>query len=562
MITTLHARAPARSARARRSSRSRPFLSLGLFACLSLGCADDPRLPDLPDARLPMLDAGVDPRDGGAVGADTGLEDAGGNECVPGEARACYTGPTGTEGVGECAPGLETCGRDGVWPALCRGQVIPAATEICGDGDDDTCDGRVDDGCTDCRPGESRECYPGPATTLGVGPCRAGAQRCGEDAVWESTCTGAVLPAEAETCNAIDDDCNGLIDDALAALSCGVGACARTAPSCVDGASAACMPGSAELEACNAIDDDCDGSVDERNAGGGAACMTSGEGICRSGTLTCSDGTLVCRQSAVPRAESCNVLDDDCDGRVDEHRTAETCNLVDDDCDRSVDEGNPGGGASCTTSRPGICSAGTLRCGLGALQCVPIASPRTEICNGLDDNCNGSVDENRSEERCNALDDDCDGRVDESAVDAELRYVDCDRDGHSALGAVPIRVCSGSPIPSPTECPTGTFVAASPSDCNDRDARALLGQPLSFATPMATPTTTGSIWDFDCDGMDEPRWVGINRSCALPLVACTGSGGWDAERAPECGELATWLSCAARERCVVDARVERAQACQ
>ena len=72
---------------------------------------------------------------------------------------------------------------------------------------------------------------------------------------------------------------------------------------------------------------------------------------------------------------------------------AELCNGIDDDCDGAVDEGDPGGGAICVTGGVGVCQGGHIHCVSGALACVPDVSPSAEVCNGLDDNCNGAVDD-------------------------------------------------------------------------------------------------------------------------------------------------------------------------
>ena len=59
--------------------------------------------------------------------------------------KACYTGPKGTDGVGTCKTGLQTC-VNGTLDAACKGEVVPVNKELC-DGKDDNCDKVVDDGC-------------------------------------------------------------------------------------------------------------------------------------------------------------------------------------------------------------------------------------------------------------------------------------------------------------------------------------------------------------------------------------------------------------------------------
>ncbi|MEO1271802.1 MAG: putative metal-binding motif-containing protein, partial [Myxococcota bacterium] len=205
-----------------------------------------------------------------------------------------------------------------------------------------------------------------------------------------------------ELCNGEDDNCNAQTDEGYALdtdpLNCG--ACGEVCSFegaealCVDstcqpgdclenrydidgrldnGCEYFCEPSQDGLEVCNGRDDDCDGEIDDGNPGGGMPCETGGEGICAPGILRCVEGGLVCDAEEGSRAESCNGLDDDCDGEVD--------------------NGNPGGGAACNTGLEGICNDGTLICTEGEVSCVQLREATDEVCNGRDDNCNGTPDE-------------------------------------------------------------------------------------------------------------------------------------------------------------------------
>jgi hypothetical protein len=106
----------------------------------------------------------------------------------------------------------------------------------------------------------------------------------------ETGCEATCEPIDDEdtTCDGVDDDCDGLVDDDVAVERCGVGAC-ESFSACVGGEIVACVPGAAGVEGAgrpetceNGRDDDCDGLADDEDpACGGMAC--EGDGDCDDG---------------------------------------------------------------------------------------------------------------------------------------------------------------------------------------------------------------------------------------------------------------------------------------
>jgi hypothetical protein len=64
-----------------------------------------------------------------------------------------------------------------------------------------------------CTPGARRSCYAGPIGTEAVGRCRAATQPCHSSGVWPDACNGSILPTREVCANAIDDDCDGMVDE-------------------------------------------------------------------------------------------------------------------------------------------------------------------------------------------------------------------------------------------------------------------------------------------------------------------------------------------------------------
>jgi hypothetical protein len=228
-------------------------------------------------------------------------------------------------------------------------------------------------GCGYACPGLGQPC------TTGVGACQSsGVLLCNGQSDYCSVFPGEPAPEE---CNAIDDDCDGETDEDFSlgmACSVGIGACVSQGVLICDGmggAMCSVFPGEPAPEECNAIDDDCDGETDE-DFGLGTACAV-GVGACEAeGSIIC-DGMGGATCSATPGAPA-----------------IETCNGIDDDCNGTADEGFDLGTA-CSVG-VGACEAeGTSICdGMGGATCnAQPGAPAAETCNGIDDDCDGAIDE-------------------------------------------------------------------------------------------------------------------------------------------------------------------------
>jgi hypothetical protein len=220
-----------------------------------------------------------------------------------------------------------------------------------------------------------------------------------------------------EECNNHDDDCDGVTDEELyqpCSTACGSGY-----EICDAGKWISCTAPPVLEEICDGLDNDCDGQIDE-----GLECVCTIQDV---GVLfPCQDDPLICGQGY----KTCQCVDPDCidlimsecfalcywfpptdpqeicDPLTGIPLSTEKCNNFDDDCDKEIDEGlytacytGPEG-----TLMVGICIPGEMTCEAGtwgnyseeedfiAYYCKDEIVPQEEICNGIDDDCDGITD--------------------------------------------------------------------------------------------------------------------------------------------------------------------------
>ncbi|PKN56670.1 MAG: hypothetical protein CVU56_14940 [Deltaproteobacteria bacterium HGW-Deltaproteobacteria-14] len=376
----------------------------------------------------------------------------------------------------------------------------PGVAEAC-NGVDDDCDGATDEldaaGCTPYYRDSDGDDYG----LSGDVQCL-----CGPSAPWDATVGGdcndavvAIHPSAVEQCNGKDDDCDGELDEA-GAVGCsdywldgdldsygqaGDPLClcaptlpyvARNAEDC-DDSSPFIHPNATEV--CNQRDDDCDGATDE---GVEATCTPFYYDEDGDNWGVASDSRCLCGPDGLYRAANAGDCDDT---TATTHPFAqELCNGgVDDDCDGATDEQGASGCAVyyADADHDQVGTFGDQRC-----LCAP-TEPWTAPVGGDCDESDAAVHPG-ADEVCNGVDDDCDGATDPAGsglCDTYLR--DSDQDGWGVAGDT-LCLC----------IPTIPFTTVTPGDCNDADGQ---------IKPSALEVCNGK--DDDCSGVaDDPGTTG------------------------------------------------------
>ncbi len=444
--------------------------------------------------------------------------------------------------------------------------VSPLGTELCNDGDDD-CDGSVDedavDGDTWYSDGDGDGFGDAASSTVA---CDAPTDFVASDDDCDDADAG-INPDADEVCDGVDNDCDGVTDpdtssdattwyddddgDGFGDGTAQTQAC--EAPSGTvdngadcDDADGAVKPGA--VEACDGVDNDCNGTIDDEGASGETTWYADADG---DGEGDGSSPTDACDLPSghVSNADDC----DDGDATVNTHAT-ELCDGVDNDCDGTTDVGaadeltfyadldGDGYGNVASTSTGCEAPTGTVATGGDCDDSDTAINPDgEEVCDGADNDCDGSVDVGASDETtwyldadgdgwgglsftldacdqptgyladtgdcddldaavnpdatelCNGADDDCDGSTDEpDAADALTWVEDGDSDGYGGSGGGTTTACSE---------PTG--YAATSDDCDDTDAS---------VNPGASEICNGV--DDDCDGSADGGVMGADAACA------------------------------------------------
>ncbi len=505
--------------------------------------------------------------------------EANGIECVPSDNPGITAGGCKCN---DCANDYYDLDMDGITCEYFCIDTGAADDSECNNKDDD-CDGLIDEDVDLCGATDCGACGNTCSAIHGTGVCqKTGAGNCGPnntqcafqcdcngpgDCWWDADqvpVNGCEYPCDitnggTEICDGLDNDCDGLVDatddlgaDPTIGVSCfgdPDGECGSAAHAgitqCVGGVAACSGPNvlkeNQQSELCNSKDDDCDGMIDDFPIDAGGSCGGANIFPCSPGTQQCINGQLVCIGAIGPQVETCNSVDDNCDGVIDSTNGMPPSDSIG-AC--NVPPAPPAG-------VPQPCQAGSYACQGGSIVCVGSTGPTSAVdtC-GVDANCDGSLnnqpdfqndvancgscghdcyagavhsawacinatcqfqgcqagyfdlDNNQTceyactfvqaQETCNGIDDNCNGVIDEGVV-----------------APSPVQVCGVSPSALTAECTSQVTVT-----CQGLQGW-VCGFPNSVCSPnCASATEICDTLDNDCDGALNENVANYNQPCA------------------------------------------------
>ena len=497
-----------------------------------------------------------------------------------------------------CSPGfvnLNLTQGDG-----CEYQCTFRGVDVCNGADDD-CDGMTDEGIIkETDPRNCGGCGTVCSYANAVGTCsnsQCGLGGCNQnfydlDGKPATGCEYFCVNSGAETCDGVDNNCDGRVDEGFAIATdpnncgqcgrkcqfanagatcsqnqCQMGTCGdgytNANNSMADGCEYKCTASNGGNEICDGKDNDCDGKIDESDSRDGGNCYPDAtvgcdaaagtcQGLCVLGKYKCLGGQLACQNFQTPRPETCDNLDNNCDGTPDE-----TFN-------KATDPRFCGGcGISCSFANA-VALCQTSQCAIGPCK-TGWVNQDGNAANGCEYNCSPT-----GPEVCDGKDNDCDKLTDEADPDLLrpanfcLQLGEC---GNVAGGSKPqCRSPGGAQAPdwicsynadveqtAPNEIvgqeswcdgkdndcdgATDEFVATKGNNCSDSgvgacqrtgtigcnptDKTAIASCLYSAAAPTPINETCDGI-DNDCDGITDEAWDNPSGLTQCSGAACAG----------------------------------------